>query len=330
MVKQKMWAGAAAALLLMVGAHIGQAAYAAPAAWPEKPIRFIVPYPPGGGTDIVARAVGKLMTESLGQPVIVENRPGASTMIGTEAVARAEGDGYTIGLITDSHVLNPYFFPQRLLYDSRKDFAPVGQLVFVPFILVANPKTGLTTVKQLIDAAKARPGKLTYASIGNGTPHYLAMELAKAMAGIDVVHVPYKGVAPALSDLLGGQVDVMFTGMSTGLPQVRNRRLTALAVSGSQRSSIAPDIPTMAESGLEGYAFMTWYGVVAPASTPPERVERLSAELRKALQSPQLRDQLVQLGVEAAPSSPAQFARFLEDESVKYGRIIELTGAKGE
>lgn len=314
---------AVAAVGLLLGAQAG-------AAWPEKPIRFIVPYPPGGGTDIVARAVGKRLSDSLGQPVIVENRPGASTIIGTDAVARAEPDGYTIGLVTDSHVLNPLFYPRRQPYDARKDFAPVGQLVAVPFILVTNPKTGWTDVKQLLDAARARPGKVTYASIGNGTPHYLAMELTRAMAGVDLVHVPYKGVAPALADLLGGQVDVMFTGMSTGLPQVRNGRLKALAVSGAKRSPIAPDIPTVAESGLPGFAFMTWYGVVAPAATPPERVERLSAELRKAMQDPALREQLDQLGVEAAPSGPAAFARFMDEESARYEQIIKLTGAKGE
>lgn len=231
---------AAAAVGVLLGAQM------ACAAWPDKPIRFIVPYPPGGGTDIVAHAVGKRLSDSLGQPVIVENRPGASTIIGTDAVARAEGDGYTIGLVTDSHVLNPLFYPKRQPYDARKDFAPVGQLVSVPFILVANPKTGWTDVSQMIEAARARPGKITYASIGNGTPHYLAMELTRALAGVDMVHVPYKGVAPALADLLGGQVDVMFIGMSTGLPQVRNGRLTALAVSGSKRSPIAPDIPTVA------------------------------------------------------------------------------------
>ncbi len=318
----------AALLVAAVGMLLG--APAAGAAWPEKPIRFIVPYPPGGGTDIVARAVGKRLSDSLGQPVIVENRPGASTIIGTDTVARAEADGYTIGLVTDSHVLNPLFYPQRQPYDAHKDFAPVGQLVSVPFILVANPKTGWTSVKQLLDAARARPGKITYASIGNGTPHYLAMELTRALAGVDLVHVPYKGVAPALADLLGGQVDVMFTGMSTGLPQVRNGRLTALAVSGPKRSPIAPDIPTVAESGLPNFSFMTWYGVVAPAATPPERVERLSAELRKAMQDPALREQLDQLGVEAAPSSPAAFARFMDEESARYEQIIKLTGAKGE
>lgn len=315
---------AVAAVGLLLGAQM------ACAAWPDKPIRFIVPYPPGGGTDIVARAVGKRLSDSLGQPVIVENRPGASTIIGTDAVARAEGDGYTIGLVTDSHVLNPLFYPKRQPYDARKDFAPVGQLVSVPFILVANPKTGWTDASQMIEAARARPGKITYASIGNGTPHYLAMELTRALAGVDMVHVPYKGVAPALADLLGGQVDVMFTGMSTGLPQVRNGRLTALAVSGPKRSPIAPDIPTVAESGLQDFSFMTWYGVVAPASTPPDRIERLSAELRKAMQDPTLREQLDQLGVEAAPSSPAEFARFMDEESARYEQIIKLTGAKGE
>lgn len=318
------WCKAVVALCLVLTAQAAQAE------WPDKPIRFIVPYPAGGGTDIVARAVGKKMADSLGQPIIIENRPGASTIIGTEVVARAAGDGYTIGLITDSHVLNPIFFGKKLPYDSSKDFAPVSQLVSVPFILVANPKTGVSTVGELIEAAKTHPGKITYASIGNGTPHYLAMEWARALADIDLVHVPYKGVAPALADVVGGQVDVMFTGMSSGLPHVRGGRLKGLAVSGPQRSPIAPDLPTVAESGLDEFAFMTWYGVVAPASTPPELVSRLSAELRKALESPEIQDRFLQLGVEAAPSSPADFASFMDKESVNYGRIIKLTGAKGE
>ncbi|RZS86746.1 Bug family tripartite tricarboxylate transporter substrate binding protein [Pigmentiphaga kullae] len=300
------------------------------AEWPDKPIRFIVPYPAGGGTDIVARAVGKKMAENLGQPVIVENRPGASTIIGTEAVARAEGDGYTIGLVTDSHALNPIFFGQKLSYDSVKDFAPVSQLVFVPFILVANPKAQVSTVQELIAAAKARPGKITYASIGNGTPHYLAMEWVKALADIDLTHVPYKGVAPALADVVGGQVDVMFTGMSSGVPHVRSGRLKGLAVSGKERSAIAPEIPTVAESGLKEFSFMTWYGVVAPASTPPGIVGRLSKEIRKALESPEVKDQFVKLGVEGAPSTPEEFGAFLQRESAHYQHIIKLTGAKGE
>lgn len=316
--------GALAALPLMPRPAWAQADF------PARPVRLLVGFAPGGLTDIAARALAERMAKILKGNVVVENRPGGQAIIATVAVARAEPDGYTIGLVTDSHVLNPLFYPQRQPYDTHKDFAPVGQLVSVPFILVANPKTGWTSVKQLLDAARARPGKITYASIGNGTPHYLAMELTRAIAGVDLVHVPYKGVAPALADLLGGQVDVMYTGMSTGLPQVRNGRLTALAVSGPKRSPIAPDIPTVAESGLPNFAFMTWYGVVAPAATPPDRVQRLSAELRRAMQDPALREQLDQLGVEAAPSDPAAFARFMDDESARYEQIIKLTGAKGE
>lgn len=316
--------------LLTLAAGLLLGAQPARAEWPEKPIRFVVPYPAGGGTDIVARALGKKMAESLGQPVIIENRGGASTIIGTEVVARAEGDGYTIGLVTDSHAMNPFFFSQKLPYDSVKDFAPVSQIVFVPFVLVANPKAQISTVPELIAAAKAHPGKITYASIGNGTPHYLAMEWVKALAGIELTHVPYKGVAPALADVVGGQVDVMFTGLSSGVPLVRAGRLKGLAVSGEQRSDVAPEIPTVAEAALKDFSFMTWYGVLAPASTPPDIVDRLSKEIRKAVESPELKEQFVKLGLEGAPSTPAEFGQFLQRESARYQHIIKLTGAKGE
>lgn len=322
--KTTIWKTAVAVLL-------AAAASTAWAAWPDKPIRLIVPYPAGGGADLVGRTIAQKVGESLGQTVVVENRPGASTIIGTEALARAEPDGYTIGMLTDSHALNPALFPGKLPYDSKKDFAFVSQLVSVPFVLVASPKSGITSLSGLLEAARARPGGITYASIGMGSPHYLAMEYVKALAGVDLTHVPYTGVAPALSALLGSQVDVMFTGLSTGLPNVKAGRLAGLAVTTTRRSAIAPDLPTMSEAGLKEFtSFVTWYGMGAPAGTPPQLVERLSDEIRKALLSPDTQAKLADLGLEAAPSTPKAFAQFMNEETARYAQIVKLTGAKGE
>ncbi|MEO8754229.1 MAG: tripartite tricarboxylate transporter substrate binding protein [Casimicrobiaceae bacterium] len=309
-------------LLLLTGGALAQA-------WPSKPIRFIVPYPPGGGTDIVARLIAPRMAEALGQPVIVDNRPGASTIIGTDAVAKAAPDGYTFGLITDSHAINPNF-QATLPYDSVKDFAPISQVVFVPFVLIANPALQIKSVHDLIAAAKANPGKLNYASAGNGSPHYLAMEWFKSQAGVNLNHIPYKGVAAGVADVMAGHVDVMFTGMSSGLPPMKAGKLTGLAVSSPQRQPSAPEIPTVAESGVPGFDFVTWYGLVAPAGTPKEIVARLSREVGRALAVPEVRAQLVTLGVEAAPSTPEEFAAFLHKQAGTWTQIIKVTGAKGE
>ncbi len=321
---RRTFAGRLGAVLLVIAASPALAQ-----SWPAKPIRFIVPYPPGGGTDIVVRLIAPKLSESLGQSVLVENKPGASTIIGSEILAKAAPDGYTIGMITDSHVVNPTFFP-KLPYNSLADFAPISQLVFVPFVLIAHPSLQVKSVKELIAAAKARPGKINYASIGNGTPHYLAMEWVKSLAGIDMVHVPYKGVAPAVADVVAGQVDVMFTGMSTGLPHVKSGKVLGLAVSSPKRQASAPDIPTVSESGLPGFDFLTWYGLAAPAGTPREIVARLSREMAQALGQPDVRERLAALGVEGAPSTPEQFTAFMKKEAEKYAHIIKITGAKGE
>jgi tripartite-type tricarboxylate transporter receptor subunit TctC len=298
-------------------------------AFPNKPIRFIVPYPPGGGTDIVARLLATKLGARLGQPVLVDNKPGASTIIGTEMLAKAAPDGYTLGLITDSHAINPVFFP-KLPYDSAKDFEPVSQLVFVPLVLVAHPSLKVKTVSELIAAAKLKPGRINYASIGNGSPHQISMEWLKSMAGISMTHIPYKGVAPALTDLVAGQVDVMFTGTSSASPYVKAGKLNALAVSGPRRQATFPDTPSVAEQGLPEFDFMTWYGVVLPAGTPPAIVQRMNREIADALDQPDVKERLTALGVVGAPSSPAEFGAFIKSESQKLGRIVATTGVKPE
>jgi tripartite-type tricarboxylate transporter receptor subunit TctC len=301
----------------------------AQAGYPNKPIRFIVPYPAGGGADIVARMLAQKMTQSMGQPVLVENKPGASTLIGTEMLAKAAPDGYTLGLITDSHAINPSFFA-KLPYDSVKDFSPVSQLVFVPLVMVAHPSLNVKTLPELIAAAKGKPGKINYASIGNGTPHNLSMEWVKSLAGIDMTHVPYKGVAPALTDLVAGQIDVMFTGSSSALPHVRSGRLNALAVSSAKRLNSLPDTPSVAESALPEFDFMTWYGSAVPAGTSKEITQRLSREIGLALSQPDVKERLVSLGVVGAPSSPEEFAAFMRKETASLARLVKLTGVKAE
>ena len=297
--------------------------------YPNKPIRLIVPYPSGGGADIVARMLAQKLTQSMGQPVLVENKPGASTLIGTEMLAKAAPDGYTLGLITDSHAINPSFFA-KLPYDSVKDFSPVSQLVFVPLVMVAHPSLNVKTLPELIAAAKAKPGKINYASIGNGTPHNLSMEWVKSLAGIDMTHVPYKGVAPALTDLVAGQIDVMFTGSSSALPHVKSGRLNALAVSSSKRLDSLPDTPSVAEAALPEFDFMTWYGTAVPAGTPKEITQRLSREIGLALSQSDVKERLASLGVVGAPSSPDEFAAFMRKETASLARLVKLTGVKAE
>jgi len=295
-------------------------------AFPSKPIRFLVPYPPGGGTDIVARAVGQKLQESMGQPVLVENRPGASEIIGTEALARSAPDGHTIALV-GSFAINPSLFP-KLPYDSERDFIPVTRLVNVPLALVAHPSVPASSVKELVQLAKSRPGKLNFAHLGAGSPHYLAMEWFKHLAGVDIVAVPYKGVAPANAAVAAGEVQIMFTGLTAGLAQVKAGRLKALAVSPAKRVGAAPELPSVAEAGYPDFDIMVWYGVVAPAGTPAETLAKLNAEIAKALGAADLKQRFAAMGIEAAPLPAGEFGRFIRSETQMWGRIIKATGAK--
>nr|WP_315594206.1 tripartite tricarboxylate transporter substrate binding protein [uncultured Cupriavidus sp.] len=315
----------AVALLLALGLPMGSAT--AEGNYPSKPIRLIVPYPPGGGTDIVARLLAQKLSQSMGQQVIVDNKGGASTIIGTDQVAKAAPDGYTIGLITDSHAINASFFP-KLPYDSANGFAPISQLVSVPLVMVATPSANIRSLGDCIALAKAKPGVLNYASIGNGTPHQLAMEWIKSLARIDVNHVPYKGVAPALADLMAGQVQLMFTGTSTAAPYVKQGRVVPLAVTSAKRQASFPTVPTVAEAGLPKFEFMSWYGIVAPAGTPREAVQRLAREIKVVLSEPEIKERLEALGVVASPSSPEEFRSFLRKETEKMAKLVNMTGVK--
>lgn len=319
------------AMLLAIGIALAAAtgSVSAQQPYPNKPLRLVVPYPPGGGTDIVARLLATKLSASLRQPVIVDNKPGASTIIGTDTVAKAPADGYTLGIITDSHAINPAFFP-KLPYDSIKDFAPVSQLVSVPLVLLANPALNVKSISELIVAAKSKPSQMNYASIGSGSPHQISMEWLKSLAGIRMTHIPYKGVAPALTDLMAGQVDVMFTGTSTAAPYVKGGKLTALAVSGSKREATFPGVATVAEQGYAKFDFKAWYGVVFPAGTPPAIVQRMNQEISAALAQPDLNERLSALGLINAASSPAEFAAFIKSESQKLGQIVTAAGIKAE
>ena len=295
-------------------------------AYPAKAIRFIVPYPPGGGTDIVARMIAPRMAQGLGQTVLIDNKPGASTVLGTDLLAKSAPDGYTIGLYT---TFDPVFFP-KLPFDAFKDFEPITQLVALPFVLVARPSLNVKTVGELVALAKANPGKLNFASIGNGTPHQIAMEWLKSMAGIDMTHIPYKGVAPAVADLVAGQVDVMFTGTSSAAPHVKAGKLVALAVSSAKRQASFPATPTVAESGYPEFDFITWYGLAAPAGTPRDIVARINQEVAAALNQPETKEKLLGMGVISSPTSPAEFAAFVRSEGQKLNNIIKTSGVKPE
>ena len=295
--------------------------------WPSKPLRLVVPNAAGGGLDAMGRLLASKMTESLGQPVIVDNKPGASTIIGTDAVAKSAPDGYTFGLVTDSHTINPSFVP-KLPFDPVKDFAPITKVVDGYYVLVVNPKLHMKTARDFVAAAKAQPGKMSYGSAGSGSPHHLTMEWLKSMAGIDIIHVPYKGVAPAVGDAIAGHVDAVFSGPPTALPHAASGRLTALAITSPKRLAYAPGLPTMAESGYPEFVASFWYGLLAPAGTPHEIVLRLNADVRKVLAQPDVKEKLKTLGLEAAPMTPEEFAAFMKKDAANYAQIIKTSGAK--
>lgn len=297
-------------------------------AFPSKPLRFVVPFP-GGFTDTLARMVGQKLADSLGQPVLVENRPGASGAIGAQEVLRAPADGHTLFLgHIGTHALNPHLQP-RLAYDPA-ELVPVSLLVQLPNLLVASPTLPVQSVQELVAAARARPGGLSYASPGNGTSGHLAAELFKAQAGVDVVHVPYKGTAEALQDLGSGRVHLMFDTIAQGLAQAKGGRVKALAVTSPQRTPLAPEVPTMAESGFPGWDTAAWFGVMVRAGTPPDAIARLHADAVRALAATDVRDRLLAMGATPVGNTPAEFARFVIAESARWGDVIRKAGIKAD
>ena len=303
------------------------------AAWaqsyPVKPIRFVAAFPAGGPSDIVARAIGKRMSEVLGQPVVVENRTGAGGNIGAEAVARSAPDGYTVLLGGSYLTIAPSLY-SKLPFDPEKDFAPIGLLVSNQYVLVTHPAVPARTTRELIRLAKARPGQLNYGSAGIGSPPHLAGELLKTMAGIDANHVPYKGASPALVDLIGGHIDFYFGGISGTLPHVRSGKINALAVTSSRRSSQLPAVPTVAESALPGYDITTWFGLLAAAGTPRDIVNRLNAVIVGIVNEPEMKSYLIGQGVDPVTNTPEQFAAYIKSEVPKFAKIVRAAGIKPE
>jgi len=297
--------------------------------YPNKPVRFIVPYAPGGSSDVLARTLGQKLSDAMGQPFIVDNRPGAGSMVGTEVVAKSPADGYTIILSDMPHTINPSINP-RVPYDPVKDFSPVSVIGVSPMFLFVHPAFEAKNVKELIALAKAQPGKLAIASGGNGATTHLVAELLQASAGIKLTHVPYKGAGPAIADVAAGQVPITFTSMATAAPLVKAGRLRILGVTSSKRLAAFPDVPTFEESGLAGLTFEHWWGVMAPARTPPVVVARLHGEIVKALAAPDVRERFAALAVEPRTSTPEQFRALIESDLVRWAKVVRDAGIKLE
>jgi tripartite-type tricarboxylate transporter receptor subunit TctC len=293
--------------------------------YPNRPVRVIVPWPPGGGTDIFARAIAEKLQQSMGQPFPVENRPGVSGNLGATTVARSAPDGYTIMIATITLATNPALY-KTMDFDAIKDLAPITLIAGVPHMLVVNPSVPANNVKELIALAKQKPGKLSYASAGIGSPFQIAGELFKQSAGVDILHVPYKGGGPAVADTIGGHVDMTFANLLAVLPQAKAGKVRALAVTSAVRSKAAPDIPTMAEAGLPDYAFTSWFGALAPAGTPAAIIKKLNVEILKALRSPEVSAQLTEQGADLLASSPEEFETYLKSETQKWGKVIKAAG----
>ena len=295
--------------------------------WPSKPIHIVVPYAAGGAVDTVARLTGQALAERLGQPVIVDNKPGASANIGLDAVAKAAPDGYTLLMTANAQATNPSLFA-HLPYDPQRDFTAVAQVGYAPLVVVVPAASPVHTFKELLAQAKAEPGKLSYASAGNGSSGHLAGEALKQAAHIDVLHVPYKGGAPALTDLLGERISFMPINPVEVMAHIRAQKLRALAVASPTRISLLPDVPTVAESGLPGFDVSVWWGLVAPGGTPRSVVTRLNAEMQKVLAEPALRERLTALGAVITPGSAEQFAQFIHAETARWNRVIKAANIK--
>lgn len=296
--------------------------------YPAKPIRMVVPYSPGGNTDVFARLIAQRLTLAWGQSVVVDNRAGGNTLIGTELVARSIPDGYTIMLTTLTFTVSPSLY-KKLPYDTLKDFTPITLAVMLPNVLVVHPSVPAKSLKELIQHVRANPGKLNYASTGSGSSPHLSMELLKTMAGIDLVNIPYKGGGPAMADLMGGQISAQFIGLSVAIPHIKSGKLRALAVTSAKRSSVASDIPAVAET-VPGYELDTWFGVLGPGGMPMLLVQRLQEEIAKILRSPDFKEHLVSLGAEPVGSTPRQFAAHIKSEIAKYAQIVKIAGMRVE
>jgi len=297
--------------------------------YPNKPIKFIVPYPPGGGTDVIARIVQEPLSSNLGQQVIIENRGGAGGSIGSEAAARSPADGYTVLFTLSSHTINPAIYP-KLSFNTEKDFLPVVTIASLPQILVANPDFPAKNVKDVIDMAKAKPGTIAYASVGNGSPGHLAGAMMAGAANVKMTHIPYRGGGPAVTDVMGGQVPLLWVSIPAAANFVKAGKLKALAVSTTKRSAVFPDVPTMIESGFKDFEVDSWYAMFVPANTPKAAVDRLNAAANKVLTTPEVKEKLLNQGAEAVGDSPEALGRVVKAELVKWDKVVKENGIKAE
>jgi tripartite-type tricarboxylate transporter receptor subunit TctC len=295
--------------------------------YPAKAVRIIVPFAAGGPADIYARFIGQRLSEALGQPFVIENRPGAGSVIGTDAVAKAPADGYTLLMMSNTHTVNESLIPNKP-FELMRDFVAVAPINYSDLVLVVHPSVKANNLKELIALAKANPKGMNYASSGPGTPYHMAGELFKVMAGIDVVHVPYKGSSGARTDILGGQVQMMFDAITTMAPNVRAGKLKAFGTTGTVRSSVLPDVPTVSEAGVTGYEATIWLGIMAPVGTPKAVVDKLNAEIAKIVSRPEVKKTWQEQGAEPMVMSPEQFTQFMRDDITKWARVVKISGAK--
>jgi tripartite-type tricarboxylate transporter receptor subunit TctC len=323
---KKLLAVLSAALLIAGAALSARCALAQAPPYPSRPVRIIVPFAAGGPADIYARFLGQRLQDALGQAFVVDDRPGAGSLVGTEMAAKSPADGYTLLMMSNTHTVNESLIAARP-YQLMRDFAPIAPINYSDLVLVVHPSVPANSLAQLIALAKVRPGTLNYASSGPGTPYHMAGELFKVMAGLDIVHVPYKGSSGARSDILGGQVQIMFDAIPTMAPHVRAGKLRALATTGRQRSAVLPEVPTLAEAGVPGYEAVLWLGLMAPGGTPKPVLERLNAEIRRILATPEVKEAWREQGAVPMSMSTDAFAQYLRDDIVKWARVVKLSGA---
>jgi len=320
---------AAAPLLTLCATLCALPRIAQAQAYPTKPLRLVVPFPAGGGTDIISRTLGERLAAELGQPVVIDNRPGAGTVIGTDNVAKSAPDGYSLLMATFAHAVNPAL-QSKLPYSTAQSFAPVALVGRSPNVMVVNPAKPFKSVADVLAYAKANPGKLSYGSFGNGTSAHLAGELFKSLAKVDLVHVPYKGSAPALTDLLGGQIDVMFTTVASVAQYIKGERLRALAVTSSTRSAAYPNLPTLAESGVPGYAAESWYGLYVPAGTPAPIIKRLNEAVHAAVKTEAFKSRIEEEGLMVSNGPPDELARYVHAEEARWQRVVTEAKIKAD
>ena len=325
MISTKRWlaaAVAATAALTLPALTLAQA-------FPAKPVKIVVPYPPGGTNDIVVRLLAQKLGDSMGQPFVVENKPGASGNLGAEQVARAAPDGYTLLLVTTGHSIHPSLY-KNLRYNIKTDLTPVSELTRGPMLVMVTPSLPYKTVQDVIAAAKAKPGSINFGSAGNGSSTHLATELLSSMAGVKMTHIPYSGSAPAMADVMAGNAQLVMDLMFSALPQVNGGKLRAIAITGAKRSSLLPNVPTVAESGVPGFETLAWNGLMAPANTPKPIIDKLNAEIHKALDAPDMKERLRAQGFEPSPGTPEQFGALIRSEIDRWAKVVKTSGAKVE